>query len=768
MSLVVILNRQQIIELCNEFIKTIEKHDVSDWFSYYNAGNTLAKYAKEAGSKRTEYFPEWGGWLYLDWGRATSPQNFFTITKTKLKDFIYVISDESYWALTKAHLDYLTRKKSEWESLVIEFGKLIEKYLVERGKHLKAVHDGLDANDEYWAKWSIRNTMSTESWEAFQKDNEAKKRDFVERRTQTEKSYSEIWKILIEKSDDFEFDPVNFETFVLETTLTLPEISKQRKLYKPYELPAKTENSENPKCLVEITAHVKSGNKTYPVPEGTKIKLSYEYAPSYTVQIPGVGNFLTTSMEQLQNNQAIFFTGKSQVYFCASSGAVGWRIDTESSIDGKYMVEDPHTYTITAIDKDRTVLAKSQTLTIVEDKPKKIYFIPKTLKTKWDKSFDKELGDTITGLKNSVGQNVKLGSIWESNIIPADKAIYFVAWVTDDYRNPIEMNLDKSDRKGNYALTAIAKPGTDVVFGSGTDGYFFSTQHGIGKTDAVSQFRFYANPKYPRGVLTGYWIPSIGWNLNPDKITFQVSDLDTHQTVFENTITINTSNVDNVEKLAKWFFTGEAEEESFLLEMGISIIPIIGDSRDLFVYGWKQFTNQKLSTFDHIVASLSMIGLTLDIATVVTLGVAGTIDMIVKGLKGIFKFVVKATKGVAMKFFEILLQIVRRMYNLVRDVIHGNPSTVQKATKELDEVAQQVGTFVNKTKEAMDGLDLTQKTSLDKIKDWFNVLSMIIVTPAMLIDICTMLKNYTFAQVIEILYFIAFVDDDTGGQLNYD
>ena len=70
-------------------------------------------------------------------------------------------------------------------------------------------------------------------------------------------------------------------------------------------------------------------------------------------------------------------------------------------------------------------------------------------------------------------------------------------------------------------------------------------------------------------------------------------------------------------KFNHWFVSGDIpSKEYFLGEIALSLVPFIGDGRDLVIYGIKFINDEKLSGVDHAVAVLSLAGLVLDFVPV--------------------------------------------------------------------------------------------------------------------------------------------------------
>jgi hypothetical protein len=149
-------------------------------------------------------------------------------------------------------------------------------------------------------------------------------------------------------------------------------------------------------------------------------------------------------------------------------------------------------------------------------------------------------------------------------------------------------------------------------------------------------------------------------------------------------------------KWLRWAVAGDVSDvDTFKAEIAVSIIPVIGDGRDLAIYALKNAFGSELSKFDHFFAGVALIGLILDAGDFTIVGIVP--NGVVAIFKSAGKYIVSTGRGAAkigtafLEVFDPLVDAARRL----------GPSEPAKLAAEV----QKAGPFIELSAKAVrDGM----------------------------------------------------------------
>jgi hypothetical protein len=143
-------------------------------------------------------------------------------------------------------------------------------------------------------------------------------------------------------------------------------------------------------------------------------------------------------------------------------------------------------------------------------------------------------------------------------------------------------------------------------------------------------------------------------------------------------------------RAVSWFATGDPEDGwHYLAEIGVSLIPLVGDGRDLLIYGKKRINGERLSAIDHAVALLALGGFLLDLAP------GNPADVAAAGAKTTMKMLKKipAEPGLALAkairgHLEKGMPNVEGLGDLPKLATSGNLETLRRAVADLGRLGE--------------------------------------------------------------------------------
>lgn len=143
-------------------------------------------------------------------------------------------------------------------------------------------------------------------------------------------------------------------------------------------------------------------------------------------------------------------------------------------------------------------------------------------------------------------------------------------------------------------------------------------------------------------------------------------------------------------KWVKWLVFAEVSDlETFKAEVVLSIIPVVGDGRDLIIYYLKKYRGDTPGTLDDILWYLAAIGLLSDLGDVNPIGLGW--NALVSAVKAMVKGIKTVTRGVG-KFADATVEFLTPLVKVTQDVLKRGGDQNFEALKK---------TMVTKAEEAL-------------------------------------------------------------------
>ena len=569
---------------------------------------------------------------------------------------------------------------------------------------------------------------------------------------------------------------------ISQIKLILPEIDREREngFYKPYELPtdAGIDRYDKDAPLTKVKAKVlikkKNGNEEH-APPGTKIKIGYQNHTHHSDGMQGNASFLSLSGHPLKTDIVeVKRDGICEFLFEGSTRALRWKINGNKITDIK-----PDTFVITAAELSGKVTTKSKKITIVAGKPQNIKLLDgpksigyslKKIKAPNNKPLQKDdkigkvkgiefIGNNESNIDNDE-KDIRLGGTrcYKHDPIFGGRSLFQLVCVTDKYKNPVKINIENEEGSIKYRsyvkVKTLPEKGTRPLILC-QDG----RTHDVSRTPAIDRKIFKNFPRL-RGLFGFHYIPSYDFVKVKHEIEVGVSEgSSVAQSIEKESKWIFTKPHETTNKIYEWLVKGITDDTAlFVLDIAVSLIPIIGDVKDIVAYGYKKLTNRITDKWDDIIFAISCASLGVDVSVIISGGGTAPLLAVSKGGKALFLILKKLVKPIrhlldsrlrgVPEFIVLLKKKIMKAFQLAKD---KQPS--------LESVKKLLGELWDIIKAFTERIARNQKS----VKNLIAIMSFAVMSAQLLEAVLKMITdNMSDEEICDLLYFAGKPD---GGQI---